>query len=156
MSFSYIMSYFALLLVISHRDILIVWLLHPYWKHTTIIWFILCSRTYTLQCYVWIFLQCGFPLKSILQSWCKQGLSCLGQAVRTLRRTVLSLQGMTGILLISLLSSLSLIHQAHHHFSCRGSIARHLVFQAYKSVLEATAVSLFKHTNPLDRHLLPR
>lgn len=140
MSFSYVMSYFALLLVISHLDILIVWLVHLYSKHTTIIWFILCSRTYALQCYMWTFFTVWISIEN-LPSELMQVRPQLSRSNCKNRETSVSLPGMTGILLISLLSSfLSLIHHTHHHFSCRGSIARHLVFQACKSVLEVTAV----------------
>lgn len=92
MSFLYIMSYFAILLVISRCDILIVWLLHPYSKHTTIIWFILCSRTYTLQGYMWIFFTVWISIENhpsdLMQV--KPQLSNWGQTVRTLGRPVLS------------------------------------------------------------------
>lgn len=114
MSFSYIMSYLALLLVISHRDILIVWLLHPYSKHTTIIWFILCSRTYTLQCYMWIFFTVWISIENHPSELMQVKPQLSRSNCKYARETSVSLPGMTGILLISLLSSfLSPIHQTH-------------------------------------------
>lgn len=158
MSFSYIMSYFALLLVIFHCDILIVWLLHPYSKRPTIIWFILCGRTHILQCYMWIFFTSWISTENHPSELMQVRPQLSRTNCKNIWEASVSLPGMTGALFISLLSSfLSLIHQTHYQFSCRGSIAKHLISQACKSVHEVTAVvlSLFKHTNPLDRHLLP-
>lgn len=89
----------------------------------------------------WYFLQCRFPLKKHPSQLMRARPRVSTSNRKNSKETSVSPPGMTGILLISLLSGcLSLLHQAHHHFSCRGTTARHLVFQASQSALEVTAV----------------